>query len=66
MRYDAISCPLPADKELVGPFGASSLIHADRNGLPRQIAHHLLTKFNRVKQEVASDVLNTMSPGQGE
>ena len=37
MRYDAIGCPLPADKELAALFEASSLIHADRNGLPQPI-----------------------------
>ena len=37
MRCDAIGCSLPADKELVELFEASSPIHADRNGLPRPI-----------------------------
>jgi hypothetical protein len=37
MRYDAIGCPLPADKELVALFEASSPIHAGRNGLRRPI-----------------------------
>jgi hypothetical protein len=45
MRYDAIGCPLPADKELAALFGASSPIHAGQNGLLQPIARTEVSRW---------------------